>query len=277
MSSEYLSTCNVAIPFHLLNEKLNNEPRVREFNITYDSKKNDYMKLVEFIISTDKRINIQLKRECNLSTIKELDKFSKDIYIRLTKEFVYLIPQLVEQKIKFFFDSSIPACNFTTLQSFIALGVTDVYIQDDLMYDLYAVRKVCRNAGVNLRLVLNRINESNNFYAVPQETSPFIRPNDIELMSKFFDTFEFDFPDKEWDILSLLYRVYFIDRDWHGDLQEIISQLKTPINNKTLIPDFTMYKINCKRNCARGKGCNKCEQFIALSRLLNKKQVGFKQ
>jgi uncharacterized iron-regulated protein len=65
----------LAIPFQM-NGKLNN--KADEFIIDYDSNKNQYQNLVNFITAfPDKVININIKSEINFKELEALNKIGK--------------------------------------------------------------------------------------------------------------------------------------------------------------------------------------------------------
>lgn len=99
--------------------------------------------------------------------------------------------KLQELGIKFYFSPDFPIVNFRLLDYVIQLGVTDVYIMDDLCYNLEKVRAAADKANVRIRLILNRIpsmllNKGENV------RSPIFIPETVDELSKYIDTVEFD-------------------------------------------------------------------------------------
>lgn len=50
--------------------------------------------------------------------------------------------------------------SFRLLEYVASLGVTDVYITDDLCYNLEMVRRACNKYNIRTRLIINRIPSS---------------------------------------------------------------------------------------------------------------------
>lgn len=275
-----MSTCvPIAIPFKM-NEPLNDI--AKEFNIKFNPQKNNFEKLVDFIQEYEnKRINIEFPEGLDLPTIRAINKIADNVYIRLfPQDFVYL-KTLQEYNCKFFPDATIAANNYTVLDSYIALGVSDIYIADDLCYNLKNVSKICLKNSVNIRMILNRI-PSTSFDKGENLKSPIFRPQDYYLLKLYINTFEFDCLENNkfnWNKQKVLYRVWFEEQKWNGDLREINKDLKFYFPNASIVPDFTNYKINCERRCSsRIKSkCNKCVQLIELGVLLDSKNIRVKR
>lgn len=62
--------------------------------------------------------------------------------------------------LKFYFDSSMSIDSFRLLEYVASLGVTDIYITDDLCYNLEMVRRACNKYNIRTRLIINRIPSS---------------------------------------------------------------------------------------------------------------------
>jgi len=265
----------LAIPFQA-NGKLNN--KADEFIIDYDSNKNQYQNLVNFITAfPNKVININIKSEINFKELEALNKIGK-IKIILNPKKWALSAQFVEKGIDFYFKKELIPCNFYQLHSILSLGVSDIYIQDDLCYEMDNVKSYCRQYGVNLRVVLNTVPHS---MLINQEEKNivFYRPEDT-YFDWYFDIAEFDVTTQDnkinWNLLNVLYDTYFINKRWYGNLQEIIKGLPFEVYNKSLIPDFNECKLNCKMKCRnRHSICNKCNQFLDISNLLVAKDIRF--
>ena len=269
----------IAIPFK------NNEPLnevAKEFNIKFYSQKSNFEKLIDFIQKyEDKRINIEFPDELDLSVVRAINKIADNVYIRLFPQDLIHIKTLQEYNCKFFPDSTIAANNYSVLESYISLGVSDVYIADDLCYNLSEVSKFCSKHNTNIRMILNRI-PSTCFDKGENFKSPIFRPQDYHLLKLYINTFEFDCLEGgefNWNKQKVLYRVWFEEQKWVGDLREINRDLKFYFPNASIVPDFTNYKINCEKHCiSKSKNkCSKCVQLIELGILLDSKNVRIKK
>lgn len=181
--------------------------------------------------------------------------------------------KLQELGIKFYFNSDFPIVNFRLLDYVIKLGVTDVYIMDDLCYNLKRVREVADKTGVNIRLILNRI-PSMLLDKGENVRSPIFIPETVDELSKYIDTVEFEV-ENSWTRLETLYKIWFIKKQWRENLQAINADLRIDIPNQSMIPDFTVYKMNCGYRCGYGSVCKKCNQFYEMAKDLESKNIEY--
>lgn len=256
----------IGIPYKLMNDKWNDRPDI-EFNIPYDdTRKDELEKFIDFLdLYPNTRINIEFKNEINLQHMKVINKTSENVYVRVKAKDFVIVGDLRKEKCNFFVDSEIPAYNLSMLHTYIALGVTDVYIADDLCYNLQKVRNLCFDNGVRLRTVLNRI-PMTTFDRGISPKSPFYRPNDIDYLKMYFDTFEFDCGKPfDWRKFNTLYTTFFIKKDWDGDLSEINLDMRMSLDNRSLTDDFSYYKMNCDRRCDE---CNICYNMMCMHQKL---------
>lgn len=97
---------------------------------------------------------------------------------------------LRKNNIKFYFDSSAAATNFRSLEQLAKIGVSSIYIADDLCYDLKRVRAACDKYGLEIRWILDAIPSffSNKTMDV---RAPIMLPECIDDLDKYIDVFEF--------------------------------------------------------------------------------------
>lgn len=258
----------LAIPFKLyfpLNES------AHEFNIKFDPEENDFDKLELFIedcIKDNKRVNIEYKKEVDLKTAKLLNRLYDNVYFRLSTRHLLKIKDFQAANLRFFFQD-MPCINWIELKNQVEkYGVTDVYICDDLVYDMDNVKKYCSSLGVQLRIVLNRIPLV--YSTMFEETIvPIYRPNDYELLSKYYDVAEFDCGNPyQFNKLNVLYKAWFLNKDWYGNLQEINEDLTFSLPNRGLVEKATLYKLTCGLKCIKYNNCQKCSRVINIANLL---------
>lgn len=141
---------------------------------------------------TDKRINIAItSREMPISQLITLNSIYNNVYIRLDVTQWQYAEKFKAEGIKFFFDYSFAASNFVLLDKLIQMGVTDVYIADDLCYRLEDVANRCAKDDVQIRLILNRIP-----ITIPGAGtdihSPIFTPRHYDYLNNYIDVAEFD-------------------------------------------------------------------------------------
>ena len=294
-----------AAPFQLKNKLKENESYIDEYNLEYnpdrakinsldsiideisDGKREDsiyknltFIAMVDFLNEyPDKRINIKFKSGIDIKTAKAFRKVSKNVYFRLGPQEILAAKSLSEEKIPFFFDSTLGIGDYNNLQGVInSYNISDIYIVDDLWYNLEEVSKYCHKNNVSIRLILNRI-PSTSLLKGKIETTPIFRPNDFTLLSKYIDVGEFDCGNPyNFNKEKVLYDTWYNKHQWFGNLQEINQDLMFPIYNRSLIPDFVNPRIKCNLGCvSRNSSCTQCEQFIDISKMLASKNIALKE
>ena len=151
------------------------------------------------------------------------------------------------------------------LNEIIDLGVTDVYISEQLCFELADVSRLAAAAGVRVRVYPNIAQSAR------ESTNPlkkfFVRPEDVDIYNRrYVSTFEFYYPegvDINWDVL---YRAYAVNKKWRGPLKEIIIGLEDDIDSTYVSPRWAELRMNCKRKCLKGGNCSACIQISALSK-----------
>lgn len=275
--TDFVLNTKLAIPFKLNNEKINE--KVSEFNIKFN-KDSKLEKLIAFIQEyPDKRINVSFSEGVQVSILAAVTKVSDKVYARLQPSDLIKVDELREKECKFFFDAPFSANSFTQLEGFVNIGVSDLYISDDLCYNMKDVRGYCQEKNIGLRLVLNKI-PATSVDAGFNLASPIYRPQDLDLLSQYYDMFEFACGEPyDWTTFDVLYRVWFENQSWHGPLHEINKDIHFIFPNDSVVPDFTSYKMNCGRRCAQraNQPCRKCHQFLELGWSLRDNNIRFKK
>ena len=78
---------------------------------------------------------------------------------------IYIVTSLAQEKykilqkndIKFYFEPKCPATDFRLFEYMCSLGATDIYIADDLCYNLKKVKRAAEHFNVQVRLILDEI------------------------------------------------------------------------------------------------------------------------
>lgn len=266
----------LAIPFKR-HYKLND--RADEFIVYYDPKLQDFNDLLTFAQTyDDKVINIRYRNSLDTKTAISLNKICDNVRFIATMGDVNSFEKLKENDVDFFLSDDYPCRSFKDLQAYVeSLGVSQVYIADDLCYNLPAVNEYCAKFGVKVRVVLNRVP-----ITITSPADPTIMvwiPQDQALMDKYFDVAEFDCgKDKGYDFhqLDVLYRSWFERHDWAGDMREICKGIPYRYVARTILPGTNDGKIKCGLGCVRnGWSCTKCKQILELSKHLVEKKFQF--
>lgn len=265
----------LAIPFKR-HYKLNDE--ADEFNICYDPKLQDFNDLLTFAQTyEDKTINIRYRNSLDTKTAVSLGKICDNVQFVVNMGDINSLEKLRENDIPYYFSEEYPCRSFKDLQSYIeSLGVSSVYIADDLCYELPAVRRYCGPA-VRIRVVLNKVP-----ITITSPSDPTIMvwiPQDKQWMDQYFDVAEFDCgKDKGYNYhqLEVLHRSWFERQDWAGDMREICKGIPYRYVARTILPGANQGKIKCGLGCVRhGWSCTKCKQILELSEHLVQKKFQF--
>lgn len=262
---------NIAIPFALDNLKWNERKDI-EFNIPYDDKRDKELdKFLDFIDQfPDVRINLEFKSGINISHLNIINKVTDNVFVRLAAQDFPKAKEMKENNIKFFGGMEYPVYSFSLLESFINLGMTDIYIADDLCYCLDDARHICDKYDIGMRTVLNRIPMTTPTRGSNPDDIIY-RPNDIDYLKKYFDCFEFDCGKPyAWNKHNVLYRAFFEQKEWLGPLNEINDDVSYLLDNLTLQQDYSLYRMNCNRKCDHGRTCNKCKNMYESAQKLAK-------
>lgn len=254
-----------------------------EFDIDYDPEENSFDKLCDFMDEfPDKRINIRFPNGIDKKSAKSICRAANNgsVAFRLTKDDVPIAEYLRGIGAKFYFEHDVPAYNLVSLKYYLSLGVSDVYIVDDLWYNIESTREACSKAGVSIRLVGNRI----PMMSPTRGTDPcsiIPRPNDYDLLDKYVDTIEFDCYTSSGGYnfvgAATLWKTWSKTKNWYGDLSEINEDLQMPVPNESLMPAFTRDKLRCGYKCATGGGCKKCQDLIDIAYSMDRKDWKFRK
>lgn len=243
--------------------------QIDEFNIDY--KENKSKKLLQFldIYAQTQRVNIRVGRQVSKNDVELLDEIYKMGKYNIAILFEVAYPEQIPMQmfktlsIPFFFGTAVN--NWDRLNELIELGVSDIYITGDLCFDLVKLAQYVPE-NIHLRCFVNLCqaewDNSDGLKAF------FIRPEDIDLYGGYIDVFEFFNSVEEQNVL---YEVYFHDKEWNGNLREIIKGLKKDMNSYYILGDqFGRTRISCQRKCIKGGSCKMCDRVIEFAESLEK-------
>ena len=179
------------------------------------------------------------------------------------------VTDIAEMNIPFFFIEG--ASNMDDVMGMLHLGVTDLYVMNELAFNIKSISEYCHNNNVAVRVYPNVAQSSTNF-SINTFTKFFIRPEAVKIYEPYVDVFEFFGP---LDRQAVLYDIY-CDERWLGLLNEIIIGLDKDINNQTIVPYFDVIRTNCRKMCGVEK-CNTCKAVENFSKTLKIKEIGIKK
>ena len=179
------------------------------------------------------------------------------------------IPQLINANIPFFFQTYVN--NWDTLQGFLSVGVSDMYITEALGFELDKVSALLKPAGIQVRVFPNVAQSSSRI--TPSLLSFFVRPEDIPVYEEFVDIFEFYGTTEQQETF---YRIYAKDKKWYGNLKEMIIGFNDNLDSRFIIPVFGSKRIKCGKKCFKGSSCKICTRLQSMSETLKDKGLMIK-
>lgn len=245
--------------------------KVDEILIRYD--KNKILELFTQFIPAhlNQRVIVQLMEENNIDTIvNNLKKIisiyneNKDIKFDIQLPFYNqkFIEELKDTNLKYFFKAA--ANSWDKFTGLISQNVSDIYITDELAFELDKVAEIAHKNNIKIRIYPNVAQSRWN--KLSDILKFFIRPEDIEMYEPYVDVCEF-YGDKAQQI-DTYYKIYQEDKKWFGDLQEIIIGLDSKIDSRYIIPRFAEKRIKCGKDCLKGGKCEMCKRILDLSEQL---------
>lgn len=218
----------------------------------------------------DKRVIIAVENEVSKYLIKNLEKIREErpefnFTLCLPPTFHSLAQELKEKNIPFFFNTLVN--NWDTLQSYVTIGVTDMYITETLGFELDKVANVLHSNNILIRAYPNvaQSSMSSSTNDIPALKTFFIRPEDIDIYAQYIDVFEFWASKNQ---LNTYYEVYNISKQWYGPLKEIIIGFNSDLDSRFVLPPFAARRIKCGKRCFKGLGCKICDRIEEASKTL---------
>ena len=172
---------------------------------------------------------------------------------------------LTDAEVPFFFDTFVK--DWDTLYGLMKLHPTDMYITENLGFELDKVAEILHNHNIKVRVFPNVAQSS--WSQTPALKKFFIRPEDVEIYSEYVDIMEL------WGELShinIYYKIYAIDKKWFGELSEcIIGFNDKEFDSRHILPMFAEKRIKCGKKCFKGSKCQVCNYIQNLSKTLKDK------
>jgi len=154
--------------------------------------------------------------------------------------------------------SNVPITDWDSLYYFIEGGVHQVYVAEELGFDLEAVSTFVHAHNALVRVYPNVAQAS--VKGANQLKKFFIRPDDIDFYSQYVDVCEFWC---DYDQQDVYYKIYTSGK-WFGPLKEIIKDFDCDIDNRYIISPFAKYRVNCTKQCLKGHYCQMCDKVYMI-------------
>lgn len=212
--------------------------------------------------------------------LNEKEKTYKDFVQKGINNFTLQIPYLKESldlaayfrenRINFCFIDSVTS--WEQLNYFIDCGVSDVLITGAFAFNIKKIYAKCHKSGVKIRVIPN-------IYQVGTYNDGsmgfFVRPEAIDKYAKYVDTFELRCKK---EICNTVYEIFAINKEWYGDLDEIIQGCPFKVTNRNIVELFDAFRLNCEKRCVSGsRPCSMCQTTMNLSDSLTKQNIEYKR
>lgn len=244
-------------------------PQIDEFNINFKEKKQELLNFLQ-LYGISQRVNIKIDPDISDTGIDLLVAIGKEKKYHIAicfnwnnpNEFENITSKFKDNEIPFYFSYLID--NWDELHQFLNFGVSDIFISGQLGFDLIRVKQIVPE-NIQIRCFGN-ICQARGQIGDGLKTF-FIRPEDVKFYEEYIDVLQFY---NAILIQNTLYKVYFIDKQWNGDLQFLISGLKANLNGFNILTgDFAKARIGCQKECIKGGRCKICDKVLNISRLLD--------
>jgi hypothetical protein len=166
---------------------------------------------------------------------------------------------------------NIYAKDWDVIQGLIAEKVTDIYIVEELGFDIADVAQLIHEKNIKIRAFPNVAQSS--WKSTPGIKKFWIRPEDVSYYENIIDTFEFF---GKYNQQTIFYNIYAKDKEWAGNLNNLIINLDEDINSMCLLPRFGEKRVSCKHRCQHGVNCQMCNILLELSKNLEESNLRIK-
>lgn len=262
-----------AIPF-TRKFKYWDQPNV-EININYKPK----IKQLNTFISQypNKRINLLITDlsdlDRDIEIIKALrEKYPQsDLVMRLPVYKKELEEKLVLNELPHFYDQVVTT--WDKFNGFLTLKVTDIIIGEEIAFSAKILSTNAKKNHISLRFFPNVCQSS--WDDENSITTFFVRPQDIDLYENYFDVCEFYYQPTQKHQLNVFYESYTINKKWFGNLRLLIVGYNQDDDNKYIIPEFGVRRLNCNKRCNKTnpKVCSFCNRVLQLGKSLEENKL----
>lgn len=232
----------------------------------YWSTEDDIVDFIDENFDQKQRIVIDFEQE-DFDTIEEaipilenLQEVHPNFTIKISFTSQALLEKLREKGIYYFF--SIFCNSWDSLYAYATLGVSDVYITEELCFNLKDVKAFCEPYKIKVRVFPNvaQVSGKDTSYIIPDVRKFFIRPEDISIYEEYVDICELWCPIEKQ---SVLYEIYKSEQ-WLGNLSDIILSFYTQVPNTGFMPYFAKARLNCRKKCYK-ENCRLCDMAIDIA------------
>lgn len=214
----------------------------------------------------EKRYNIILSKDIAYDKMIEQINFIKEIAEDYTIEGgnISIISGLIDSGYNAYL--RFPVCDWESFNNIKGIGVSDIYIDGPLGFQIDAIAKGKDNIKIRFSPTVSP--NANLSIKASNANAFFIRPEDIALYESALDIVDFKTEEQEKE--DTLYQIYKRGT-FNFNLEQLIEHLHMTVPNLFIRPEFAKERLNCGQRCnVPGKSCHLCEtQFTITNSLLN--------
>lgn len=196
---------------------------------------------------------------------EEIDfKWLKDTEILMRRKLILALDNLEEAKkaqeedIMYYLDY--PITSYYELSGIMeTLNPIYIVLGAPLFFDMENVKRLHRN--IKIRAIPNVAYEG--FPHKNGIVGTWIRPEDLEEYENFVDSIEFKYCNKFRE--EALYRIYITEKEWSGDLKDIILFLDAKGDNAYIDSENSRMRIKCGQRCQDGRKCHICYNMLDMA------------
>lgn len=195
---------------------------------------------------------VKLQQQCDI--LKE-----ENINYTISTESFSLLNTLIEKGYNAFLD--FPFTDYEIVDESIKIGVTDIWIDGPLAFDLPNINKILKDTNIKIRIKPN--GTKNNLTFLTDIKSFFIRPEDLYLYKDYIDTIDFKELNnhREETLLSIYKRGNF-----DHQINYLINDLDCTILNSSIPEIFGKNRLECRQRCkSNPNSCHSCPLAINLA------------
>lgn len=163
-----------------------------------------------------------------------------------------------------------PISDWDTLVGLAGLKPTDLYITNELGFDLQRVAEFLHKNNIQVRCIPNIC--QSQWKNTHSFKTFFIRPEDVVIYEPYVDVLElYDNVNQSIDknVIDLYYQLYAIDKKWNDCLHMLIFnyRIEDTIHNDIINRyGFHAKRIKCRKKCLKGGKCNYCDAIFQFNK-----------
>lgn len=162
-------------------------------------------------------------------------------------------------QIKFFF--TYPITSYDELRTVKDLGVCQVRLGAPLFFELDNIKMYFPDLNV---FAVPNIAYDDVYPRNDGVAGTWIRPEDMDKYAPYLYSVVF-YDTEPRSREKALYRIYFEQKQWPGDLQDIITNLNYFGTNRMILPEVGERRMNCGQACKKTDSCHICYRALQLA------------